>query len=104
MDSFLNKKQNCELDVVTVLSNYDSIFNEPLNIENDTMNVGDDGLSSYMLLNINKEFFESVVLSFFQFIITYGVIPANLNNTHIIPIIKDKTQYHKMSLLIYVQF
>ena len=128
VNSFLNKNKNCELDVDTVLSHYDSIFNEPLNIDNDTMNevmdgiddlkhvnfeainvnvtelkyafkktnisrvVGDDGLSSYMLLNINKEFFESVVLSFFQFIFTYSVIPANLNNTHIIPIIKDKTK------------
>ena len=113
VNSFLNKNKNCELDVDIVLSHYDSIFNEQLNIDNDTMNevmdgiddlkhvnfeaininvtelkyafkntniskvVGDDGLSSYMLLNINNEFFESVILSFFQFIFTYGVIPAN---------------------------
>jgi len=38
VNSFLNKNKNCELDVDTVLSHYDSIFNEPLNIDNDTMN------------------------------------------------------------------
>jgi hypothetical protein len=43
-------------------------------------------------LNINHEFIESVILSFYQFIFNYGVIPANLNNTHIIPIIKDKAK------------
>ncbi len=111
VNAFLNKDKNSELDINKVLSHYDEIFNEPLNVNIDTVNeintgifdlkhenfttievnsselkfvlqdtnlskvVGDDGLSSYMLLNINQAFVNSSILYFFQFIFKYGVIP-----------------------------
>ena len=53
----------------------------------------DDGLSSYMLLNINQSFVNSYILFFNMFIFNYCVVPTNFNNIHIfIPIIKDKTK------------
>ena len=54
--------------------------------------VGDDGLTSNMILNLNPDFISNILLFFFRFIFRYGVIPINFNNTHIIPIIKDKTK------------
>ncbi len=116
------------MDINKVLSHYDEIFNEPLNVDIDTVNeintgifdlknenfttievnsselkfalqdtnlskvVGDDGLSSYMILNINQAFVNSFILYFIQFIFKYGVIPKDFNNVHIIPIVKDRNK------------
>ena len=50
---------------------------------------GDDGLSSYMLLNINQSFVNSYILFFYKFIFNFCVIvPTNFNIIHIVPIIK----------------
>jgi hypothetical protein len=130
VNKFLGKNSDTELDINSVLHHYDSIFNEPLDIDINTINevnagifdikhenfeeidvnlielkyafkstniskvVGDDGLSSYMLLNIDQDFIDSIILLFYQFIFKYGVIPKDLNNIHIVPIIKDKTKPH----------
>ena len=111
-----------------MLSHYDSIFNDPINVDTNTFNqinegiadiihdnfqaieisiielnmaikntqvsnvVGDDGLTSNMILNLNPDFISNILLFFFRFIFRYGVIPINFNNTHIVPIIKDKTK------------
>jgi hypothetical protein len=92
VNTFLGKNNNCDLGINTVLHHYDSIFNEPLDIDAYTINevnagifdikhenfeeidvnlvelkyafistniskvVGDDSLSSYMLLNISPKF------------------------------------------------
>ena len=116
------------MDIGKVLLHYDAIFNEPLNVDIETVNeiksgigdlkhetftsidvnstelkfalkdtnlsqvVGDDGLSSYMLLNINQAFLNSSILYLFQFIFKYGVIPKDFNNVHIIPIVKDRNK------------
>ena len=129
VNNFLKKNKKCELNINEVVSHYDSIFNEPLNVDADTafeveagivdlkhenymsINIsrlelvsalsatsmskvlGDDGLSSYMLLNLNQRFVISYILYFYQFIFKYGVIPKNFNNIHIVPIIKDKSKH-----------
>jgi hypothetical protein len=126
VNAFLNKDK--KLDINKVLSHYDEIFNEPLNVDIDTVNeintgifdlkhenfttievnsselkfalqdtnlskvVGDDGLSSYMILNINQAFVNSSILYFIQFIFKYGVIPKDFNKVHIIPIVKDRNK------------
>jgi hypothetical protein len=54
--------------------------------------IGDDGLSSYMLLNNNQAFVNSSILYLFQFIFKYSVIPKDFNNVHIIPIVKDRNK------------
>ena len=128
VNAFLNKNKTCELDLDNVQAHYDSIFNEPINVNVERINeinigidnlvhdnyscidvskvelnyailktsrsnvVGDDGLSSNMILNIRQIFNDSFLLYFFQFIFRYGVIPINFNNTHIVPIIKDKSK------------
>jgi hypothetical protein len=51
---------------------------------------GNDLISSHMLLNCNEDFLKSKVLFFYKYIFHHGVIPSELNITHIIPIIKDK--------------
>ena len=43
-----------------------------------------------MILNIYQAFINSKILFFFQFMFKYGVIPVNLNNILIVPILKDK--------------
>jgi hypothetical protein len=45
-----------------------------------------------MLLNIDQGFIDSIILLFYQFLFKYRVIPKDLNNIHIAPIIRDKTK------------
>ena len=53
---------------------------------------GNDGISSRMIKNCNENFIASTILFFYRYIFKYGVIPTDLNITHIIPIIKDKNK------------
>jgi hypothetical protein len=53
--------------------------------------IGNDGVSSNMLLNCNDNFINSKLIFFYKYIFKYGVIPKGLNITHIRPIIKDKS-------------
>jgi hypothetical protein len=53
--------------------------------------IGNDGISSYMLLNCNDNFINSKLIFFYKYIFKYDVIPKGLNITHIRPIIKDKS-------------
>ena len=128
VNMFLNKDKVIDLELGKVVEHYDTIFNEPLNIDIGTFNEvkegiadliienfttidinltefkhvlkmtniskvsGDDGLSSYMILNINNGFLNSIVFFFYQFIFKYGVVPTNFNNIHIVPIVKDKNK------------
>jgi hypothetical protein len=39
--------------------------------------VGDDGLSSYMILNMDREFMDSIILSFFKFIFKKPFFSSN---------------------------
>ena len=48
--------------------------------------------SSKMIKNCNMHFTSSYILHFFRFIFHYGVIPDELNITHIITIKKDTTK------------
>ena len=125
---FLNKDKVIDLELGKVVEHYDTIFNEPFNIDIGTFNEvkegiadliienftpiginltefkhvlkmtniskvsGDDGLSSYMILNINNGFLNSIVFFFYQFIFKYGVVPTIFNNIHIVPIVKDKNK------------
>ena len=45
-----------------------------------------------MIKNCDKKFISSILLFFFRFIFHHGVIPNNLNITHILPIKKDKNK------------
>ena len=45
-----------------------------------------------MIKNCDKKFISSILLFFFRFIFHHGVIPNNLNITHIHPIKKDKNK------------
>jgi hypothetical protein len=53
---------------------------------------GNDGLSSRMIKNCNNFIIATKLLFFFRFIFTHGVIPDDINITHIIPIKKDKNK------------
>jgi hypothetical protein len=53
--------------------------------------IGNDGVSSNILLNCDDNFIKSKLFFFYKYIFKYGVIPKGLNITHIRPIIKDKS-------------
>jgi hypothetical protein len=67
-------------------------FKHAVKIINNSKVSSDDGLSSYMILNINNGFLNSIVFFFYPFIFKYGVVPTNFNNIHIVPIVKDKNK------------
>ena len=48
--------------------------------------VGDDGLSSIMIHNLNQKFVNTFILFFFQFIFRYGVIPNNFDLSNLRPV------------------
>jgi hypothetical protein len=52
--------------------------------------IGNDGVSSNMILNCDENFIKSKLFIFFKYIFKYGVVPKGLNITHIRPILKDK--------------
>jgi hypothetical protein len=52
--------------------------------------IGNDGVSSNMILNCDENFIKSKLFFFFKYIFKYGVVPKGLNITHIRPILKDK--------------
>ena len=51
---------------------------------------GNDGVSPKMITNCSNFFIERYLFLFFRFIFEYGVIPDDLNITHLVPIKKDK--------------
>ena len=53
--------------------------------------IGNDGVSSNMILNCDVNFLKSKLFYFFKYIFKFGVIPKGMNITHIRPIIKDKS-------------
>ncbi len=77
--------------------NYSAIninFNELQLALKETSNsnvIGNDGISSNMILNCDDNFIKSKLFYFFQYIFKYGVVPKGLNITHIHPILKDKS-------------
>jgi hypothetical protein len=106
-DHIFNESLNIDLETLNevkvgisdiIIDNFTSIevntteLNYALKHTNLSKVVGDDGLSSEMLLNINQSFINSKILFFFQFIFKHGVIPVNFNNIHIVPIVKDKNK------------
>jgi len=101
-DNIFNESLNIDLETLNevkvgisdiIIDNFTSIevntteLNYALKHTNLSKVVGDDGLSSEMLLNINQSFINSKILFFFQFIFKHGVIPVNFNNIHIVPIV-----------------
>ena len=56
------------------------------------MVIGNDGISSIMILNSNSFFVKSFILPFFQFMFKFCVIPEGFNISHIILIIKDSNK------------
>jgi hypothetical protein len=106
-DNIFNESLNIDLETLSevnagisdiIFDNFTPIevntteLNYALKNTNSSKVVGDDGLSSYMILNINQSFVISKILFFFQFIFKHGVIPVNFNNIHIVPIVKDKNK------------
>ena len=123
-----NNKNKITVSLEKLVSHYDSIFNEKINVDESIMNeinngisdlsilnfksidlqyndlesalndahksnvCGNDGISSYMILNSNISFIKTIILQFFKYIFKYGYIPDNFNVSHIIPIIKDKNK------------
>ena len=64
-------------------------FNTAISNTPSTKVCGDDGMSSFMLLNCGMDFLKEKILFFFRYIFKYGVIPSTLNTSHIVPLIKD---------------
>ena len=106
-DSIFNEKSNVDESILyeinngisdLTISNFKSIdlqYNELESALNDThkSNVcGNDGISSYLILNSNVSFIKTIILQFFKYIFKYGYIPDNFNVSHIIPLIKEKNK------------
>ena len=88
---------NDELNDVSI-ENFRSInitmfdVNLALKLTNSSNTIGNDGISARMIKNCNNKFTTSSIFYIFRFIFHYGVIPAEMNITHIVPIKKDKSK------------
>jgi hypothetical protein len=56
-------------------------------------------ISSHMLLNCDEDFLNKKVVLFYKYNFHYGVIPSELNITHIIPILKEKKNNNSLNNL-----
>ena len=94
--SFFDKEFILKPSIDLNFKSIDLQYNDLESALNDThkSNVcGNDGISSYMILNSNISFIKTIILQFFKYIFKYGYIPDNFNVSHIIPIIiKDKNK------------
>ena len=63
-----------------------------MKLTNPSNTIGNDGISARMIKNCNNKFTTSYIFYFFRFIFHHGVIPAEMNITHIVPIKKDKSK------------
>ncbi len=106
-DSIFNEKINVDESILNeinngisdfTISNFKSIdlqYNELESALNDTHKSNvcrNDGISSYMILNSNVSFIKTIILQLLKYIFKYGNIPDNFNESHIIPLIKDKNK------------